>query len=346
MTSEFPKEIRDVEQLEEMLSKPLPYVIDAMAKLEGDIIVLGVAGKMGPTLARMAKLASEEAGKQRRIIGVARFSNAAEQAKLQSWGIETIRADLLNEDQLAALPDAPNVVYMAGMKFGATGNEGLTWAMNCYLPGIVAQRYRHSRVVAFSTGNVYGLTSLSGGGSKESDDLNAVGDYAMSCVGRERIFDHFSRTLKIPMAIIRLYYATEMRYGVLVDLAGKVHRGEPIDVSMGHFNAIWQQDANAQSLAAFGHVSSPPFVLNVVGPELLNMRKIAEQFGRIIGKTPDVRGNESSDALIGNAALSIKLFGKPSATIEQLMQWIAGWVQTGGVNINKPTHFEERGGKF
>jgi NAD dependent epimerase/dehydratase family len=342
----LPETICDVEQLEEMLSRPLPCVVEAMSRLDGDIVVLGVAGKMGPTLARMAKRASEEAGKKRKIIGVARFSNPAEEAKLRAWGIETIKADLLREDQLAALPVAPNMVYMAGMKFGATGNEGLTWAMNCYLPGMVAQRYRDSRIVAFSTGNVYGLTPVGKGGSKESDELNAVGDYAMSCVGRERIFDHFSRTLKIPMAIIRLYYATEMRYGVLVDLAGKVWRGEMIDVSMGHFNAIWQQDANAQSLAAFGNVTTPPFVLNVVGSELLNMRRIAEGFGEIMGKKVEIRGKESADALLGNAGVATKLFGRPSVSVEQMMKWIAGWVQAGGVNINKPTHFEERGGKF
>jgi nucleoside-diphosphate-sugar epimerase len=329
-----------------MLSRPLDYVIDALAKTSGDIIVLGVAGKMGPTLARMAKRAIDETGGKRRVIGVARFSNPIEQEKLQAWGIETIAADLLNEDQLSALPDAPNVIYMAGMKFGATGNEGLTWAMNCFLPGMVCRRFSYSKIVAFSTGNVYGLCPIAQGGAKEIDPLNAIGDYAMSCVGRERIFDHFSRSLGIPVSIIRLYYATEMRYGVLVDIATKVHRDEPIDVSMGHLNAIWQQDANAQALASLALASSPPFVLNVVGPGLLNMRTVAQQFGGLMHKTPQFSGTEAADAIIGNSDLAQKLFGKPRVSVDQLMRWIAAWVQGGGVNINKPTHFEERGGRY
>src|SRR5829696_2155672 len=229
-----PERIESVEQLEDLLSDPTPAAIDAMRNISGDLIVLGVAGKMGPTLARMAKRASDAADVKRRVTGVSRFSNADEEARLRAHGIETIKADLLDQAALNRLPDAPNVLYMAGMKFGATGKESLTWAMNTYLPGMVCNRYSKSRIVAFSTGNVYGLTPVSGGGSIEADAPNPVGEYAMSCLGRERMFEHFSRTLSIPMAIIRLNYASEMRYGVIVDVAQKVWAGETIDLAMGH----------------------------------------------------------------------------------------------------------------
>jgi nucleoside-diphosphate-sugar epimerase len=345
---DLPETIRDVDHLEDLLSEPTEYLVNAFRDIKGDIIILGVAGKMGPTLARMAQRAVTVPTRResQQIVGVARFTNSTEQRKLESWGIKTIRADLLDDDQLSRLPDAPNVIYMAGMKFGATGNEGLTWAMNCFLPGMVCRKFRNSRIVAFSTGNVYGLSPVARSGSQETDALNPVGDYAMSCVGRERILEHFSRSLSIPISIVRLYYATEMRYGVLVDIAQKVWRGEEIDVSMGHFNAIWQRDANAQALACLTKASSPPFVVNVVGPELLNMRRVAQDFGEMLGKEPRLTGAEADDALIGDSSLSRKLFGNPSASAEQMMKWIADWVRRGGESLNKPTHFEERGGKF
>ena len=340
--------IRDVAQLEDLLSAPPDYLVNAFRDVKGDIIILGVAGKMGPTLARMAQRALRVASVSERIrvIGVARFSNPDERRKLESWGIETIRADLLDEVQLRGLPDVPNVIYMAGMKFGATGNQSLTWAMNCFLPGMVCKRYHKSRIVAFSTGNVYGLSSVARAGSKETDELNPIGDYAMSCVGRERIFEHFSRTLSIPMSLIRLYYASELRYGVLVDIAQKVWNGEEIDLSMGHFNAIWQGDANSQTLACLTRATSPPFVINVVGPQLLNMQRVAEDFGKMLGKSPRFKGEAAPDALIGNSMLAQKIFGNPTVSIEQLMKWIADWIGRGGQTLNKPTHFEERGGKY
>jgi nucleoside-diphosphate-sugar epimerase len=342
----YPDSIRDVQQLEDLLSEPTSYLIDTFHDVTGDIIILGVAGKMGPTLARMAQRAVIAAGGSQQIIGVARFSNPSEKQKLQSWGIETIRSDLLDGKQLNALPDAPNVIHMAGMKFGATGNEGFTWAMNCLLPAMVCQRYRNSRIVAFSTGNVYGLSPVGRGGSKESDELNPVGEYAMSCLGRERVLEHFSRSLAIPVSIIRLYYATEMRYGVLVDIAQKIWRGEAIDVSMGHLNALWQRDANAQALACLPRASSPPFVINVVGPEALNVRSVAQQFGRMLGKSPGIIGIEAADALLGDSSLSRSLFGDPSVDTDRMMVWIADWVGRGGESLHKPTHFEERSGKF
>jgi dTDP-4-dehydrorhamnose reductase len=344
--NDTPKQIKDVDELEEMLSRPSDAAIGAMSRLKGDIIVLGVAGKMGPTLARMIVRASEAAGAKRKVIGVARFSNPNEAKKLEAWGVQTIKADLLDQSQLDKLPDAPNVVYMAGMKFGSTGNEALTWAMNSYLPGMVAQKYQKSKIAAFSTGNVYGLSPIARGGSIESDVPNPLGDYAMSCLGRERIFEHFSRTLHIPMAMIRLNYATEMRYGVLVDLAQRVWRGDEIDVAMGTMNAIWQADANAMSIAAFDHVSSPPFLLNVAGPELLSMRAVATAFAQKMKKDVKIVGLEANDSLISNGQLGHKLYGYPRVAAGTMIDWIADWVMRGGENINKPTHFEARDGKY
>jgi nucleoside-diphosphate-sugar epimerase len=341
--------IDSVEQLEELLSRPTDYVIDALAKTQGDVIVLGVAGKMGPTLARMAEralAAADTSPRARRVIGVARFSGSGERAKLETHGIETIKADLLDEDQLSRLPDVPNVIYMAGMKFGATGQESLTWAMNTFLPAMVCRKYRRSRIVAFSTGNVYGLTSASGGGSVETDLPNPVGEYAMSCLGRERMFEQFSRTLSIPVSLIRLNYATEMRYGVLVDLARKVWAGEAIDLSMGHMNVIWQADASAMSLATLAHTSVPPFALNVAGPEVLRVREVCEQFGRLMNRPVQFREVESPDALLNNGGLGHRLFGPPRVGVDQLLRWTADWVMRGGEGLGKPTHFESRDGKF
>jgi nucleoside-diphosphate-sugar epimerase len=338
--------IRDVAELEALLSEPTESAVRCLGQLEGDILILGVGGKMGPTLARMAQRASDAAGVKRRVIGVSRFSTRDLEGQLQSWGIETIRCDLLDRASLQALPDAANVVYMAGMKFGSTGQEALTWAMNSYLPGLVSEKYRKSRIVAFSTGNVYGLSPVSQGGSREEDVLNPAGDYAMSCVGRERIFEHFSRTDQIPMAILRLNYATELRYGVLVDIAQRVCAGEPVPLSMGYLNAIWQEDANAMSLAALAYASVPPRVLNIAGPELLSVRFVAEEFGKLLGKAVRFEGIEAMDALLSNAERAYQLLGRPRVSASQMMMWIADWVCRGGATLAKPTHFEERSGRF
>jgi nucleoside-diphosphate-sugar epimerase len=342
----LPAAIADIEQLEELLSEPTPGVIDTLARLDGDLIFLGVGGKMGPSLARMARRASDAAGRRRRIIGVSRFTSADAEARLQDHGVETIRCDLLDQAQLDALPEAANIVFLTGMKFGSTGQEALTWAMNCYLPGMVCQRYRNSGIVAFSTGNVYGLTPVERGGSLETDPLNPLGDYAMSCVGRERIFEHFSRTINIPMALLRLNYATELRYGVLVDIAQRVHAGQPIDLAMGHLNAIWQGDACAIALRALDYLSSPPFVLNIAGPETLSVRRLAEEFGRFLDKAVTFLGCESPDALLSNAQTAHRLFGPPCIDTDQMVRWIAGWVGCGGTSLGKPTHFDVRDGRF
>lgn len=342
----FPSIIADVELLETLLSEPTPGAIDTLRRLEGDLILLGVGGKMGPTLARMAKRASDAAGVCRRVIGVSRFSSVEEERKLQAHGVETIRCDLLDESSVARLPDAPNVVFMTGMKFGSTGQESLTWAMNAYLPSIICKKYRRSKIVAFSTGNVYGLVPVAGGGSCESDPPNPVGEYAMSCLGRERMFEHFSRTLEIPMALIRLNYACELRYGVLVDLAQKVWHEEPIDLSMGYFNVIWQGDANAMSLQMFDVRAVPPTLINLTGGEALSVRSIASELGMRMKKSPRFIGTESATALLSNSQPALSRFGPPRVSAEQLIPWVADWVMRGGPTLGKPTHFESREGKF
>ncbi len=335
-----------VGQLEDLLSEPTAQVVEVLSQLAGDLVVLGVAGKMGPTLARMAQRAFAAAGSKQRLVGVARFSDPAARQTLERWGIETIACDLLDESALAKLPEARNVMFMAGMKFGSTGNEPLTWAMNAHLPAMVCRRYRGSRIAAFSTGNVYGLTPLATGGSLEGDVPNPVGEYAMSCLGRERMVQHFSRADGTPAAILRLNYACELRYGVLVDLARKVWGHVPIDLKMGTFNVIWQGDANAMALASFAHASAPAYLLNIAGPETLSVRRVCQRFGRVMGREPQFVGTESNDALLNNGQLGHHRYGYPRVGVEQMMDWVAAWVMQGGPTLNKPTHFEARSGKF
>jgi nucleoside-diphosphate-sugar epimerase len=343
----MPSFIQDLDQLEEVLSEPPPGLAASLASLDGDILVLGVAGKMGPTLARMAKRALEAGGVKRRVIGVSRFSSGSSlESRLHAWGIETVRADLLDPRSIPQLPDAANVVFMAGMKFGSTGQEWLTWASNAFLPGLVADRYRGSRIAVFSTGNVYGLAPVARGGSREEDPLQPVGEYAMSCVGRERVFEHFSRMNRTKMSILRLNYASELRYGVLLDMAQRVDAGQPISLATGYLNTIWQADASAMSLASLGCASSPPNVINITGPELLSVRAVAEEFGSRLGKAVLFEGSESDDALVSNAQKSYELFGRPRVSTRQMIEWIADWIKKNGATLRKPTHFEERAGQF
>lgn len=341
------RSIRNVEELEDILSEPTEAVTRAMGELKGDLVVLGIGGKMGPTLARMAKRASELAGVTRRVIGVSRFSASSKlEERLHSWGVETYRGDLLDAKSYAQLPDAPSVVFMAGMKFGSTGQESLTWAMNAFVPGLVSERYRDSRIAVFSTGNVYGLSPVSRGGSVEGDALHPQGEYALSCLGRERIFEHFSRANHTKMSIIRLNYAVELRYGVLLDIAQRVFSGQVIPLAMGHLNAIWQADAAAMSLQSLSYASTPPFVINLTGPEVLSVAQIARQFGELFHKPVRYEGAESEDALLNDAGKAFKLFGHPRAGIDRILNWIADWVARDGESLEKPTHFENRRGDF
>lgn len=338
--------IRDLDDLEERLSRPSDSVIDALQRLDGDVLVLGASGKMGPSLARMARRALDAAGSSRRVFGAARFADPGDQRRLRGWGIETIACDLLDPSAVERLPDAPLVVYLAGRKFGSQGRESLTWAVNCLAPAIVCRRFPASRFVALSTGNVYGLVAAGGPGSSEADPPNPDGEYAMSCLGRERVFEHFSRAFGTPTTLIRLNYAVEMRYGVLVDLAQQVAAGRPVDVTTGYVNILWQAHASAAVLQALEHAASPPMVLNLTGTERLRVRDIAQALGRWMGRNVGITGAEAPSALLSDSRRAWELFPPPEITPDTLIRWTADWIGRGGATLGKPTHFEVRDGRF
>ena len=333
-------------ELEDRLSQPNEAVIAAMRDVRGDLMLLGAGGKMGPSLARLAQRACRQAGIAKRVIAVARFSNEALVSRLEAEGIETIRCDLLDRPQLLALPDVPNVVFMAARKFGTSGSEYLTWALNTYLPGLVAERFRDSRIVAFSTGNVYPLRSASEGGASELTAVAPVGEYAQSALGRERMFEYASQRWGTLVTILRLNYAVDLRYGVLLDIGSAVHERRPVNLRMGLVNVIWQGDANAACLRSFAHCQSPPNVLNITGPETLSVRYLALEFGRRFQIEPAWDGEETESALLNCASKAHRLFGYPSVTTQELIEWTAHWIQSGGPTLRKPTHFDVRDGKF
>ena len=339
--------INNIGELEERLSRPTDADAASMSALNGDLLILGVGGKMGPSLARLARRASDLAGTRRRIVAVARFSNARLPAELAAHGVETIACDLLEPGALLSLPEISNVIFMAARKFETAGAEHLTWAMNTYLPGLVAERYRNSRIVAFSTGNVYPLRSASEGGAVESTPVGPVGEYAQSALGRERMFENGSMRWGTHVAILRLNYAVELRYGVLVDIGRAVFEHRPISLSMPYVNVIWQRDANSACLRSFPYCQSPPFILNITGPETLSVRELASEFGRHFGTGPRFLPEpEGQTALLNNAAKARTLFGDPTVTPAEMIEWIADWICQGGVMLNKPTHFQTRDGKF
>jgi len=338
----LPDRFATTEALDDFLTLPSAALAATLESVEGDLVILGVGGKMGPTLARLAKRAAPA----KRVIGVARFSDASVRARLDAAGVETIACDLLDRDALGALPEAANVVFAAGHKFGATGNPALTWAMNTHVPALVAERYKGSRIVAFSTGNVYGLSRIGSAGSNESTTLSPVGEYAQSCLGRERMFEHFSARHGTPGRIVRLNYAIDMRYGVLADVAGKIHRGEPVDVTMGHVNVIWQGDANAQVLRALAHCTAPTSPINCTGPETISVRWLAAELGARMGKPVHVVGQEAETALLSDTTLASTLFGYPLVPLGRMLDWVADWVARGGASFGKPTKFEVRNGAF
>ncbi|HET9305021.1 MAG TPA: NAD-dependent epimerase/dehydratase family protein [Candidatus Sulfotelmatobacter sp.] len=339
--------IKNIEELEDHLSRPTEADAAAMSALNGDLLILGAGGKMGPSLARLARRAAALAGAHIRIVAVARFSNASLPAHLAAQGIETISCDLLEPGALSRLPEIPNVIFMAARKFETSGAEHLTWAMNTFLSGLVAERYRKSRIVAFSTGNVYPLRSLSEGGAVESTPVGPVGEYAQSALGRERMFENGSHRWGTRVAILRLNYAVELRYGVLVDIARAVFERRPISLTMPYVNVIWQRDANSWCLRSFAYCQSPPFVLNITGPETLSVREVAMEFGQLFGIEPTfVPEPEGFTSLLNNAAKAGTLFGQPTATPSEMIGWIAEWILQGGVMLNKPTHFQTRDGRF
>ncbi|MGV3556775.1 NAD-dependent epimerase/dehydratase family protein [Larkinella arboricola] len=338
--------MNDLQALEQELIKPSAALISDLYELDGDILILGIGGKMGPSMARLAKQAIDQAGIQKRVIGVSRFSDKQTQGELEADGIETISADLLNESDLAALPDVANVLYLAGTKFGTTGKEAFTWAMNAYLPGRVAEKYRNSRIVAFSTGNVYPFTPVTSGGATESTPPEPVGEYGQSCLGRERVFQYFAEKNNTPTLIYRLNYAIDLRYGVLLEVAKSVLNEKPIDLTMGNANVIWQGDANEIAIRALRHCDVPAKILNVTGPETVSIQWVAQEYGKLLGKEPKFVGEAQPTALLSNASEAFRLFGYPRVTLRQMMELTAAWLQGGGTLLNKPTHFQTRNGKF
>lgn len=340
--SELPETIADEAALEELLSRPPPWLADKLGAADGDLIVLGVGGKVGPTLARMAKRAAPH----KRVIGVARFSDPDVKLRLENWGVETITCDLLDREAVDALPKVNNVIYMAGKKFGTDEDPSFSWAMNTHVPAIVANSFNTARIVAFSTLCVYPFAPVSDGGWSEEVQPMPVGDYANSCVGRERIFSYFSRQHDTPGRLIRLNYAIDMRYGVLYDIANWVHTQTPIPIATGFTSVIWQGDSNAQILGALAHCTAPTSPLNVGGPEHVSVKLIAEAFGRKLGKQPIYEGEVANTAWLNNTLAAQRLFGYPSVPLAKMIDWVADWVMRDMPIHNKPTHYEERAGHF
>jgi nucleoside-diphosphate-sugar epimerase len=339
----LPTHFHDVEHLEDVMTVPTAAVVAEFAAIPGDVIILGIGGKIGPTLARMAKRAAPD----KRVVGVARFSEKGLRERLTQWGIECIEADLLDRAQIEALPKLPNVIFMAGRKFGSSGAEDLTWAMNAHVPALVAETFAGSRIAAYSTGCVYPYVNVHHGGATEHVPAKPPpGAYANSCVAREAMFQYFSRTRGTPGRIIRLNYAIDMRYGVLHDVASRVLRGETIDLTMGHVNVIWQGDANAMVLRALAHCTTPTSPINISGPETISIRWLAEEFGRRFGRPPSFTGTEAPDAWLVNTSLAMKLFGYPSVPLSRLIDWQADWIKRGLPSLGKDTHFDTRDGTF
>jgi nucleoside-diphosphate-sugar epimerase len=338
--------MESIEEKYKALLQPSDDLVRDITSLDGDIMILGAGGKMGPALARVAKQTADKAGIQKRIIAVARFSEEGLQNELTDEGIETIKMDLLNDKNLQTLPEVKNILYLAGVKFGTSGNESFTWAMNAYLPGRVAEKFKDSNIVAFSTGNVYPLTNAGGPGASEDLLPEPTGEYAQSCLGRERVFQYFSAKNNTPLLIYRLNYANDVTYGVLVEVAKAVKEKKPIDLTMGTVNVIWQGDANEIAIRCLHHCNVPGKILNVTGPEVVSIRWLAEEFGKMLNDQPVYINEEQPTSLLSNAAQCVDLFGFPKVTLKQMMELIVEWLKQGGKIINKPTHFSERKGKY
>ena len=341
----IPDLVENENQLNALLARPADALVDFMRSLEGDLMILGIAGKMGVSLGRLAVEAIREAGVEKTVYGVARYSNPESREQLESIGVKPIRCDLLDRAAIATLPQVKNVVYMAGRKFGTTGAKSLTWAMNTLMPANVGEHFRSSNIVAFSTGCVYPMVR-SGDAPNETVDPVPIGEYAQSCLGRERAFEYYSETYGMPVCLYRLNYAIDLRYGVLYDIAERIWRDEPVNNSVGFFNMIWQGDANHQALMCLGQCTSPANILNVTGPETLGTEVVARQIGELMDKPVRFATTSGERSYLNDSTRATELFGRPSVTAEQLIRWQAHWIMIGGRSLGKPTHFEVSDGDY
>ena len=334
-------------EIELLLSAPTLGAVNAVKELPGDFMVLGVGGKMGTTTAAMVRRALDQAGRRdATVTGVSRFSRPEARKELEGLGVRPLACDLADPAQVSALPAVANVLFLAGQKFGTDSAPGLTWIQNTYVPALVAQRFRESRIVVFSTGCVYPFVPVAGPGANEREPVAFLGEYASTCVGRERVFSHYAAEFGTRQLMYRLNYSVEFRYGVLVDIALKVARGEPVDLTMGWLNCIWQGDACARAIQCLAHTSNPPKILNITGAEKLSVRTLAEEFGQRLGRKPAFTGTEAGTAWLADASESVKLFGAPETSVSRMMDLITSYVSGGGHFLGKPTHFEARSGKF
>jgi len=338
--------LKNIDELFDIMTTPSPRLIKDISDIKGDILIAGAGGKVGPSLSIMAKRASDATGIKRRVIAVSIFDPQTPVDLMKNYGVEVIEADMLDSKQLADLPEAPNIIFMAGRKFGTSGNQPLTWAINVLLPSSVAQRYKDSRIVAFSTGNIYGMRPIHSGGALEDEDLYPVGEYAESCLGRERVLEYWSNKNNTPMLFFRLNYAIDMRYGVLHDLAVRVHSGEEVDLSSGYVNCIWQGDVCEYAIRSLAMVKSPVEILNVTGPEAISVQYLAHEFGKLFKKEPIFTGEVPASSLFSNASKMARQFGYPNVSLNQMIEWTAEWIINSGVTINAPTHFEQRNGNY
>ena len=345
MTNPSLKSIDSEAALDGVLTSPQRQLVQFIKTLTSPLLVLGAGGKMGPTLAVLAKRAAEQAGHVLEVIAASRFSDVAARNWLEERGVRTLVADVLRREELAALPEADNVIFLVGQKFGTSSNPARTWVANTLAPAMAAERFRSARMVTLSTANVYPLSPVAAGGSKEDDPLTPLGEYANAAVARERIFEYFSQQYGTHMALLRLSYALDLRYGVIADISGKILRGEPIPLASGHFNAIWQGDANEIILRSLDLAASPAAAFNLSGP-MLAVREIAEKLGGLLGHRPVFVGEESGTALICNTARLNGLLGSPATPLDSILRWTAEWVSRGRKSLDKPTHFETRDGAY
>jgi hypothetical protein len=341
-----PEIIKDEAQLDSILTQPSSALCSFIPKVTSPLVILGAGGKMGPTLAALAKHAADIAGHPLEVIAISRYSNDTTRQWLENNGVQTVTADLAEAGQWSSLPDSRNVIYLVGQKFGTEDNPGLTWTMNTLLPAYACERYTHCRIVALSTGCVYPLVPVTDGGATEETSPEPIGEYAGACLARERIFEYQSAKHDISTSIIRLNYAIDLRYGVLYDIAQKIWQEVPIDLAMGHFNCIWQGDANERIIRSLGHCSPSPNILNLTAPGTQSVRAVAEKLGQLLERESTFTGTESSTAWLNNPARATELFGQPETTLDTMLQWTAHWTKSEGPSLGKPTHFEVRDGKY